>query len=84
MARTRVSTRFWIESALAASSALFGLLTLFWKDWIEVVSGVDPDRHSGALEWLIVIACALAATVFALLARFEWRRGERAVSAGSS
>jgi hypothetical protein len=32
------------------------VLTLFWSDWIEGLSGYDPDQHSGTVEYLIVIA----------------------------
>jgi hypothetical protein len=54
--------------ALAVVSAVFLLLTLLWKDWIELVFRVDPDGGSGALEWGIA-AAALAVTVtFATLA----------------
>jgi hypothetical protein len=65
---------FWIEAILAAASALLLVLTLVWEDWIEIVFGVDPDNHSGSLEWLIVIVCLCIAVVFSLLARQEWRR----------
>ena len=66
--------RFWVEVALAVASGIFFVLTLFWKDWIEIVFGVDPDQHSGSLEWLIVgllLAATLATTG---LARREWQR----------
>jgi hypothetical protein len=36
------------------------VLTFAWRDWIEAIFRVDPDRHSGALEWAIV-AVLLAA-----------------------
>jgi hypothetical protein len=32
------------------------VLTIFWPDWIEALTGYDPDRHDGSVEWLIVIA----------------------------
>jgi hypothetical protein len=32
------------------------LLTIFWPDWIETLTGYDPDRHNGTVEWLIAIA----------------------------
>lgn len=68
---------FWIEAILAAASALFLVLTLIWADWIEIVSGVDLDNHSGSLEWLVVLACLGITVVFAALARQEWRRAVR-------
>ena len=36
---------------------VFGILarlTLAARNWIEVVSGADPDRSSGAFEWSLV------------------------------
>ena len=67
-------TRFWIEAGLAVLSGCLFIVTLIWRDWIEILFGVDLDNSSGALEWLIV-AAALSATVFlAALASFEWRR----------
>jgi hypothetical protein len=34
----------------------FALLTIFRPDWIEALTGYDPDQHDGAVEGLIVIA----------------------------
>jgi hypothetical protein len=67
--------RFWIEVALASVSAALFVLTLLWKDWIELVFRIDPDAGSGAVEWSIV-ALTLALTIaFSVAARLEWRRG---------
>lgn len=72
--KRNVRIRFWVEAALATFSGVFFLLTLLWKDWIEIVFGVDPDHHSGSLEWLIVSVALLATIAFAVLARLDWRR----------
>jgi hypothetical protein len=66
--------RFWVEAGLATFSAGIFLLTLVWKDWIEIIFRIDPDHHSGSLEWLIVSAALVATIAFTLLARFDWRR----------
>jgi hypothetical protein len=40
----------------AGFSGGLAILTTFWPDWIEVLTGYDPDQHNGTVEWLIVIA----------------------------
>jgi hypothetical protein len=67
--------RFWIEVALAVITAGLASLTLITSEWIELMFGVDPDAGSGALEWGIVIALAVATVAFSLMARAEMKRG---------
>ena len=71
----KARVRFWIEVILAMVTAALLLLTLISREWIEEVFGVEPDAGSGALEWAIVIALAVAMVAFSLLARAEWKRG---------
>jgi hypothetical protein len=78
--REHLRPRFWIESVLAAASLVFALLTLLWKDWIELVFRVDPDHHSGSLEMGIVLAAIAITVIFAILARVEWRRAVSATA----
>jgi len=66
--------RFWIESALAATTGLLGGVTTIWREWIEVVFRVDPDSGSGSLEWTIVAALACITLVAVIMARIEFRR----------
>ncbi len=73
---------FWIQSALAVAAAALGAVTTVWRDWIEWILGVDPDRHSGSVEWLVVGALLFSALALALLARKEWRR-TRPISGGT-
>jgi hypothetical protein len=82
--RERLSGRFWVELGLGLASTLFAVLTLAWKDWVEIVFKVDPDHHSGSLEWTIV-AVAVAVTVIALAAaRVEWRKAAVAAAVASA
>jgi hypothetical protein len=50
------------------------LLTIVRRDWIEVLFGVDPDRHSGSLEWWMISSLLAVTVVLFSLAAFEWRR----------
>jgi hypothetical protein len=72
--------RFWFEAGLGALSAVLFVLTLFVPDWIEAVFRVDPDQHSGSLEWGIVVVLAVMSVGSGLLARGEWRRAVVGVS----
>lgn len=65
--------RFWIEASLAATTGFLAALTVVWRDWIEAVLHVDPDRHSGSLEWLIVAALVVVTCTLAVAARAAWR-----------
>lgn len=65
---------FWLEATLAGISAALFVLTLLWKDWIEIVFGFDPDNRSGALEWALVAVLVTITVGLSALARSEWRR----------
>jgi hypothetical protein len=65
---------FWIETVLGLVSAILLTLTLVVPDWIEVVFRFDPDQRGGSAEWSIAASFAIATSVFATLARLEWRR----------
>jgi hypothetical protein len=68
--------RFLVETALAVVSAALLLLTLLWKEWIEILFGVDPDGGSGALEWAIVAAMFAITVAFGALARRDRPRSQ--------
>lgn len=69
-----IRPRFWLEIVLGSLSGALFLVTLIWRDWIELLFDVDPDAGSGAVEWLIVAVTALVTVLCALGARIEWRR----------
>lgn len=79
MART-LRRRFWLEAGLASLTAILCLVTLVTRDWIESVFKVDPDAHSGALEWAIVAALLAVTVPLAAVARAEWPRAAPATS----
>jgi len=66
-------TRFWVEAASAVTTGFLAVLTLVVPDWIEAVFRVDPDAHSGSLEWALVAALVATTCTLAAVARTEWR-----------
>ncbi len=67
------TVRIGLESAIALFAGALGVLTIFWHDWIEALTGWDPDHHNGSLEWLIVVALLAVAAVVGAVARRDWR-----------
>ena len=63
-----------IEAALAVLSAALGVVTLFWRDWIEFLTGWDPDHHSGSAELGLILALFVVSITSAMLARRSYRR----------
>lgn len=78
--RDQLRPRFWVETAMSMGSIVFAMLTLLWKDWIEIVFRVDPDGHSGSLEMTIVLAAIAVTVITAIMARAEWRRRRAATA----
>jgi hypothetical protein len=80
----RPRRRFWAELASATVSGVLFAVTLAWHDWIELVTGRDPDQHNGSLEWVVVTAAFVVAVGLAVAARAEWRRRAAAPSAAGA
>jgi hypothetical protein len=72
--RRRLKTRMTLEGLAGLTSLVLAVLTVVNREWIEELTGLEPDAGSGALEWLIVIAFGLAAV---LLGRMAWRVRQR-------
>jgi hypothetical protein len=70
----RMTRRFRLETGLACTSLLLLLATLVWREWIELVFRVDPDRGNGSLEWLILALFATATAVFSARAHAQWKQ----------
>jgi hypothetical protein len=69
-----VRRRISFEAISAAVVGGCAILTAIWPDWIETLFGVDPDSHSGAAEWGVVLALAIIAAALGAVARIEWLR----------
>jgi hypothetical protein len=70
----RRPVRFWLEAGLAGVAGVLAVVTLLWRDWIELVFGVDPDGGNGSVEWLVVAVLLGAALAFGGLAAIDFRR----------
>jgi hypothetical protein len=70
----RASQRLYASVATAIAATGVFVLTLLVPDWIEVAFGVDPDRHSGSIEWAIALAPLAVAVAAGALASLEWLR----------
>ena len=65
--------RVRLETAIALLAGLLGVVTIFWHDWIEALTGWDPDHHNGSFEWLIVAGLLVIAAAMGTVARRHWR-----------
>lgn len=79
--RKRLRPVFWISSFLTCIASFLAVLTAVWPNWIEGVTGFQPDKQSGSLEWILVVGCGVAAVLLGTLAGREWRRAAIAPSA---
>ena len=75
--------RIGLETAIALFAGVLGVLTIFWHDWIEALTGWDPDHRNGSFEWLIVAVLLLVAIVMGAVARRDSRLRAAAILARS-
>ena len=66
--RRRLVIRMSVEGVIAVIAAIVAIVTLIQPQWIERITGLDPDQGSGTAEWLVVAVLALIAVLFAVLA----------------
>jgi hypothetical protein len=62
-----------LELLLALFLTVLTLVTVAWPEWIESVTGLDPDGGNGEAEWLVVAVFAILAAGAALLSRRDYR-----------
>lgn len=72
-------SRFWLETGMGTITGILFVITLMWRDWIEIVFGVDPDSGNGSLEWLIVGVLLVVTITLFILARYEWCRARTTI-----
>lgn len=69
-----VRRQAWWFAVTAVLAGALRLLTIVWPDWIERLTGWDPDQHSGSFEIFVVALLLLAATALGALSLFLFRR----------
>jgi hypothetical protein len=65
---------FRIEISLAVLTGFLGVLTLFWHDWIEALTGWSPDHHSGSVEFGLISVLLIASVSCAAVPRRTYRQ----------
>ena len=65
---------FWIEVTLAVLTGVLGVVTLFWRDWMEALTGWSPDHHSGSVEFGLVSVLLIMSVSCMAVARSTHRR----------
>jgi hypothetical protein len=65
---------FRIEVSLGVLTGILGVLTLFWRDWIEALTGWSPDHHNGSVEFSLVSVLLITSVLCAAVARRTYRR----------
>jgi hypothetical protein len=72
--KSKLQRRLWLKTLIGAGTGVLSVVTPIWPDWIEAISGWDPDHRDGSAEWMIVTALLLVtATMLAMVAR-EWQQ----------
>jgi hypothetical protein len=69
--RSKVRARLEVTVALCAG--ILGILTIFWHDWIEALTGWDPDQHNGTVEWVVVTGLLAISVTMGLVAHRHWK-----------
>jgi hypothetical protein len=78
--RKTLRWHFWLETGVGIVTGILFVVTLLWRDWVEIIFKIDPDRGSGLLEWLIVGVLLVVTIVLFVLASYEWRRARAAIA----
>lgn len=72
--KRRLQARITIETLLAITCLMLAIVTIVDPEWIEELTGADPDAGSGTIEWLVVIGFGLVSII---LSRRAWRTARR-------
>jgi hypothetical protein len=77
-APTKHLRRYWAGTVLGVFAGVLAIITPFWPDWIEALSGWDPDQQDGTVEKYIAAGLLAVAIALLAMARVELRRWKTA------
>lgn len=66
-----------VETTLAGLAGLLAVVSMFWRDWLEILFRADADHHTGTAELLIIVGLAVMSVLLGCAARWQavrWRR----------
>lgn len=66
--------RFWFETIGAVIGLSLFVLSLFTREWFEMLTGLDPDRGNGSIEFALALGLLAVSAASVLLARLDYRR----------
>ncbi len=66
--------RFWFEAITGAAGLALFVLTLFSREWFELLTGLDPDGSSGALELALAFGLLAISAASLSAARRTYQR----------
>jgi hypothetical protein len=72
--RRNLPARFWFEAITGATGLVLFILTLFTREWIEELTGWDPDGGNGSLEIGLAVGLLAISAVSMVAARRDYRR----------
>lgn len=72
--RRTLPARFWFEAISAALGLALFVLTLLSREWIEALTGWDPDKGNGSMEVFISVGLLAVSAISYFAARRHYRR----------
>ncbi len=74
----KLPARFWFEAITGAIGLALFILTLFSREWIEELTGWDPDNGNGSAEILLTVGLLAIAAISFFAARRDYVRAATA------
>lgn len=72
--RRTLPARFWFEAISAALGLALFAVTLVSREWIEALTGWDPDKGNGSMEVFIAVGLLAVAAISYFAAWRDYRR----------